>query len=268
MPFAPHDFWLSLTLGLIPRFSRVIMVGFNPDIDNTGGRMAPVDVWPAPGDVRDYPFPSTAQSLEVVSDSVNDTAAGTGAQAVVVDGLDADFKAYATKEIAQLNGTTPVELSRTYVRINDFVVTTAGSTKRNEGNISCRVAGGGSVLGYIPAAPSQPEGLGRTQHGTFSVPVGYTAVILDQLISVHRATSAAVRVAVQVRNAVSNGAWIIPGSVTLSTQGQSVVVLSPRGLSSQVPGGTDIVHRCLETTAINVAVSTLADIVLYKLPGP
>jgi hypothetical protein len=58
-----------------------------------------------------YPFPSSAGTISVVSDSASDTAV-----TVVISGLDANF-VKQTESVA-LNGTTPVVTTKSFLRIN------------------------------------------------------------------------------------------------------------------------------------------------------
>ena len=56
-----------------------------------------------------YATPTTAQTLELLSDDTGDTSAGLGARKVVVEGLDSSFNIQS--ETVTMNGTTAVILS-------------------------------------------------------------------------------------------------------------------------------------------------------------
>jgi hypothetical protein len=114
------------------------------------------DVWP--GGELGTPvviktFPTSASALSVVSDNSADTATGTGAQRLVIVGLDSDWREIA--ENIALNGTTSVSTTQTFLRVNDAYVERAGSGAKNAGIISVThsgnlqaviVAGAGSAL--------------------------------------------------------------------------------------------------------------------------
>lgn len=79
----------------------------------------------------------------MLSDSVNDTAAGTGARTVFISGLDSNYDVIS--ETVTLNGTSAVQTVRSYLRVNSFLIMSAGSGKTNAGSITLRVTGGGST---------------------------------------------------------------------------------------------------------------------------
>ena len=59
-----------------------------------------------------YAFPTTTDTITIVSSSVNDTnTAGTHARKVLLEGLDGNFN--AVSEVINLNGTAPVVSSLT-----------------------------------------------------------------------------------------------------------------------------------------------------------
>ena len=129
--------------------------GTNLDVDKN-----PEDVWPLGGD---YPFLSSPQDLEVVSDDSSDTAAGTGAQEVFLFLLDS-IGDPVLKTVA-LNGTTPVAVpDGPYLRLNKAQCGAVGSQGVNDGDIDIRVAGGGTIIGRIP------EGSGVSQEAIATIP--------------------------------------------------------------------------------------------------
>jgi len=102
-----------------------------------------------------YPFPATAGTISVVSDSASDSAV-----TVVISGLDANFLP-VTATVA-LNGTTPVVTTQSFLRINK-VTTIVGNAV---GNVT--FTRGATVIAKINA------GLGQTQMSVYTVPAGYT----------------------------------------------------------------------------------------------
>lgn len=132
--------------GQVQGVRRVVFSGFNSDVDIGA---TPEDLFGGTGLI---PAPAIPESWEIVSSSVNDTAAGTGARTVSLRTLDGNYD-----EIVQtvtLNGLTPVALSGTHIRINAGVVLTAGSGLINAGTLTIRVAGAGADRGTI----TTPEG--------------------------------------------------------------------------------------------------------------
>ncbi len=93
---------------------------------------------------------TTGTALEVVSSSVNDTSAGSGARTVKIEGLDGNYAPFA--ETVTLAGTTPVALANTSViAINKFFVVTAGSGLANAGTVDVRTVSGGTIKSRIQA---------------------------------------------------------------------------------------------------------------------
>lgn len=140
------------------------------------------DVW-INGDT--YQWPTTPQTLEVISTSANDTAAGTGARSVRIIGLDQDWN--EIEETVATNGTSAsaatvnqfIRVNRAYVQdAGQYASTSAGS---NHGKVTIRQSGAGSILGVIDV-----DGVskGQTEQTMFSVPAGKTALIGQVSITV------------------------------------------------------------------------------------
>lgn len=164
----------AVALNLVPGARRVTALGNNPQIDTS---TTPEDIYPVGGL---YPWASrtTAQTVSIVSSSVNDTAAGTGCQSVTITGLDANFNEQS--EVLATNGTTPVVSVKQYVRINSIAMTTAGSSNTNAGNID--VFNGANIFSRMPT------GRGSPRSSNYTVPAGYTLAIDSILIGINRPT--------------------------------------------------------------------------------
>ena len=111
------------------KFSRETQPGYNAVVDNTEYTLSPG----APVNGLDISFPATVVTFSIASTSANDTAAGTGARTLLVVGLDANYNKQT--DTVTLNGQAPVNTNKTFIRINDLIVTGVGSTGSNEGNI-------------------------------------------------------------------------------------------------------------------------------------
>lgn len=115
------------------------------------------------------PLPSALQSMELISSSLNDAAAGTGATSVLIRGLTtADAE---VTETVTPTGTTGVTLANQYRRINDMIVVGYGSNGGAVGDIDIQDVGGGSVYARVEADHR------RARLGAFTVPAGKKAVI-------------------------------------------------------------------------------------------
>lgn len=167
------DLIVGSALGAYPNIRRISALGNNPDVD------AAEDIWTGGGA---YPWMTAATSLEILSASENDTAAGTGARTVVIAGLDINY-AEITVTVT-LNGITPVALSSQLFRINGAVVATCGTGNTNAGDITIRDAGGGTTRAVLQA------GYSISRQSQFTVPAGYKAIVNTYILSINRPTTA------------------------------------------------------------------------------
>lgn len=168
-----QEFELAVALGQVPGHSRVVALGNNPDVD-TG---AHEDIWPGGGI---YPWQTAAVAMEAVSDSANDTSAGTGARTITVDGMDNDY--VTVSQTVTLDGVTPVALPTNLRFINAVRVATAGSTTNNVGTVTVRV-----VAGAVTQATIRP-GYGIAQQAIYTVPAGFTLFITSTVFSINRSS--------------------------------------------------------------------------------
>lgn len=118
--------------------------GFNPDVD-TG---TPEDIWSAGGTLT---WPSSAAVAAVVSDNAADAAAGTGAQEVVLVGVDANLDEIT--EVVATNGTTPVNSTASFLFVNSAYCRAVGAGGVNAGTIDVSI--GGNLVKQIPPDTGQ-----------------------------------------------------------------------------------------------------------------
>lgn len=152
------------TLGRVAGHSRMAVYGHTPT--PTAG----TDVWEGGGA---YPFQMAASKLEALSGSANDTAAGTGARTFTINGLDANFNSIS--ETVTLNGVTPVQTANSYMRVNSFLIASAGSGNVNSGDVTLRLTGAGATQAIARA------GYGFAKSCVFTVPMGVTLLVTDVL---------------------------------------------------------------------------------------
>lgn len=112
-----------------------------------------------------------ASTLDIISSSVNDTAAGTGVRQVKVLYIDSTNNLVESAAI-NLNGTTLVTSVLTGVNEVIWMETfTAGSTGWAEGNIRLRINGGTVEVEQITALNN------KSLTARFMVPTGYTGYL-------------------------------------------------------------------------------------------
>ena len=113
---------------------------------------------------------SSADTMNVVSDSANDTSDGTGARTIKITGLDGNYD--EIEEIVTMNGLSSVTTTKSFIIIHRAIPNTAGSTETNVGTITITDTTGGTTQALIH----------DTQHSTIQgfsmVPRGYHAVLV------------------------------------------------------------------------------------------
>lgn len=170
------DLGIEISRGNVDGWNDDHKFGTNPTTTTT---LAPITT------TGTYQTPTTAQTLEVLSDDANDTNGGSGAWSVTVVGIGDDY--YEQEETVTLDGTTPVALTKTWRRIYRMYVEESGSygsvtSPSHAGNITLRGSGGGSDWAEI--STNGGFGLGQSQIAVYTVPKGKELYILSILYSV------------------------------------------------------------------------------------
>ncbi len=134
-----------------------------------------------------YQTPTTAQALEFVSASADDTAAGTGAREITVIGLDGNW-AEVTQTLAT-NGLTAVPLTTDLVRLYRWYVSGSGSyatqaVGSHAGVLTIRAASAGATWSIIGVTPFP---IGQSEIGAFTIPIGERAYVFIQELQVDSA---------------------------------------------------------------------------------
>lgn len=236
--FSSH-FFMEVAFGNVPGYSSINKFGHNPLTASTGG----IDVWSG---VTAYKFyPTTAKAMEILSASGGDTGAGIGARTVYVEGLDADFNVIT--EVATMNGTTPVNLTNSYIRMYRGFAMTAGSNETNIGNIQMRVQSATTIGAFIRAND------GQTQQTFYTVPKGKSAVFVKGYVGMMHTDKNGVDATFQWQMRPNNGvtgAWQTKGQMGLINIGNSHWQYEYGVPAGIIPEKTDI--RILVTTASKV----------------
>lgn len=143
-------------------------------VNIAGSGVATNDIWTGGGA---YPWMAAATSLEVLSASANDSSAGTGARTITISGLDANYNEISA--VVTMNGVAPVAVPIQFLRINGITVTTNGTLRRNDGQITVRDAGGGTVRGLMPVGTIADQTPARAKQSQYTVPAGHTLLVFD-----------------------------------------------------------------------------------------
>lgn len=197
-PIKVSDYDLDIARGLVSGVSQFSKFGYNKDIDNG----APETVWSYSGGL--WTPQAVARTLSVVSSDVADkgtATAGTGARTVTIIGVNAS-RASQTETVT-LNGTNAVTTSGTWLGVNRMVVTTAGTSTTNVGDITATSTTDGLVQGFIAA------GDGITNQLIYHVPTGFTAYVRKIIVGVNKIGAGTPEV--QVRG------YMVSGGVRIQT---------------------------------------------------
>lgn len=141
-----------------------------------------------------YRTPTSVSVLEVVSDSAQDSGAGTGARSLHIEGVDVSGN-YLSQAVS-LNGTTAVTVSAPFLRVHSAHITGSGTyataaSASQAGSITIRGLGGGqtwAVLGDGTTGFAR----GRSQIAAYTVPNGKVAYIPRYDMHVEAAKTATV----------------------------------------------------------------------------
>jgi len=147
------------------------------------------DIHPAGGNIN---WQTTAAKVKVASTNAADTSGGLGCRSVEVHGLSAT--GVDQDEVIALNGTTAVESSLTYMRINKMHNETVGTYGgSHQGDIECRVTNAVFANGALLSVMTGEEGAvnssvqygsGEANNGYWSTPLGKVLYITELIVNV------------------------------------------------------------------------------------
>ena len=157
-----RDFFIEATKGNIigqttsNKFGQNLVVGTSvEDIQSQGGKLT---------------FLQAAELISISSNNAGDTLAGANATSVNIEGLDENFTEIS--EIVNLAGTTSINTTQEYIRVNRMDVNEVGAySNTNIGTITGIAALSLTTQIEIPAE----EGQSKTTH--YTVPAGQNLII-------------------------------------------------------------------------------------------
>jgi len=157
---------LAISRGHTLGYRTLYKFGYNPDVNGDEET-----VWTQGGN---YPWLDSAVTMFVSSTSVNDTSGGSGANTILIQGLDEDYN--EIEETITLNGQTQVATQLSYLRVYRSFVTLAGS---NEGTSGVIYIGSSGATGGVPNTTVYASvSIGnQTQIAAYTVPAGYTLYV-------------------------------------------------------------------------------------------
>jgi len=181
--FGSTNFLLEVAKGNVAGHNIMTNIALSPttgaveqDISFTGGTLV---------------YPTGAESLEIVSASANDTAAGTGTQEVTIDYLNTSYVEQSVT-VATNGGTVTTGITDFFRPIGNGLVSSAwGSGLENDGNITLQVSGGGNVRLTMEAKRN------RSRDCYLTIPAGKVGIFVYTFSSVAKGDDSVHEVAVR-----------------------------------------------------------------------
>ena len=244
-----HDIITDIAIGIVPNTSLVTVFGYYPNVDSGASN---VNLWELG---TAWSILTSASTMELLSSSANDTAAGTGCRTVLTQGLDANYN--QIQETTNTNGTSAVALSNSYLVINASTCIVDGSGNVNAGNITTRVTSAGATQAYIAT------GAGASHLGRYTVPAGYTLVLKNFFTQANKAGNQSI-------SANVNAVIVLPGGNLI--QGLPQTIVNGSNPTITVPTGAALTEKqtfefqiaSVSSTGINVGAG--ASGILIKNP--
>ncbi len=157
---APWEF--KVAVGYSGRFSTILRYGYNSQISQGSFE----DVWNVGGSLE---YLTDAENIDLLSTSADDTELGTGAQNVILTGVDFEYKRLI--ENIALNGIVAVTTVNKFLRVETMRVDNVGSGGLNAGEINATSNLSATIQAQIEV------GLGASS-GTFvTIPDGFFGII-------------------------------------------------------------------------------------------
>ena len=159
------DFFFEVSKGNVAGHSKEIKFGRNTA--TTGGGTQDL-IWSGGA----FTYLTTASTIRIkAGGNAADTAAGTGARAVVIHGLDENYLEI-TDTLTTAGASASTATTNTYLRVTRAYATIVGSSESNVGDISIEAVTGGTTQAYVPA------GEGQTEQCFTTIPAGKTGYII------------------------------------------------------------------------------------------
>ena len=210
----PTDYHYETALGRRQGASTWNKFGYNLDVDTAASET----IW-EPGGT--FARMTTADTLDLVSSSVADDDGSTGANSLVLYGVDENWETQT--EVISLNGIGAVTTVNQWLGLNRAAIFLAGTGLGNAGKITITATSAATIQATIPI------GQGTTQQCLFFVPVSHQALIDWLYINVNKISaggSPRVTLIGEVFSAVSNAMYEVYRT-TIDTAVENTVELKP-----------------------------------------
>jgi len=242
------DFYLEVAKGNVPKHLDYSGWGANEDIDTA---TVPEDIYLAGGV---FIPPTTYRVHNIVSSSVNDTSAGTGARTVHIYGVVSTGLA---DEIVTLNGVTPVATVNSYSDIYIMFVATAGSGNTNAGQITATAVTDATVTCQINV-----NSFNSIRKAIRLIPPGYKGYLYEWEAGMEQSTSSSsARVILMTKE--SGGIFITRSIHSLSNSGNSHEKDTFR-VPLKLEAGTWVKCQCTTVSSNNTFIQAGFNLILVQ----
>jgi hypothetical protein len=209
---------------------------------------------------------TAAATLEIISDDVNDTAEGSGARSVIIEGLDANWQTI-TEEVATNGTSASTATTKSFLRVSRAYVEDAGTYAGtilggNTGTITIRISSAGATQATI--AVESGFGVGQTQIARYSVPDNNTAYILSYKSSVDSTNGAHVYLFKRMNANTIAAPFSSRRLVLEADQDTGVISHKPQTAYGPFPEFTDIWWAAIRSGGSNSSVDIEFEILLVN----
>ena len=238
---------INISAGNVNGISYIEKFGMNTDVDANKET-----IWDG-GDI--YTYIATAETVTVTSSSGSDSAAGTGARTVEVQGLNSSYEVVTeTLTVGGAGGTVE------FLRVFRARVITAGTDGVNVGNVSVTSDDTSTVLAIIgvDGAGSNAAGRGQTFMALYTIPAGKTGYLTQWTVGSGKQNTDAVAFILSRDATVTDAAFNSKDIITVSATTYSKNYTIPLQFTEK----TDIEVRAYSGTN-NSLVSSTFNLILY-----
>lgn len=238
---------INISAGNVNGISYIEKFGMNTDVDANKET-----IWDG-GDI--YTYIATAETVTVTSSSGSDSAAGTGARTVEVQGLNSSY-AVVTETLTVGGAGGTVE----FLRVFRARVITAGTDGVNVGTISVTSDSTSTVLAIIgvDGSGSNAAGRGQTFMALYTIPADKTGYLTQWTVGSGKQNTDAVAFILSRDATVTNAAFNSKDIITVSATTYSKNYTIPLQFIEK----TDIEVRAYSGTN-NSLVSSTFNLILY-----
>ena len=194
--------------------------------------------------------------LDINSTSGLDTALGTGANLLLLEGLDANFDVIT--DIIMLDGANIVKSNKAFLRLYRSFVVSAGATGFNQGVIRHVATTTGYVMGEIEIGKNQ------TLMALYTVPRNHTALLYSIFASVSK-KSVATECDIEGYVRPFGGVFLLRLQRGMSTFGTSHFDIDVSSTPTMIPEKSDIKVRSGITSGSGLAMTAGFSLLLEEM---